>query len=193
MQTNNQSERRYDGTANSMLESTNATGVKLTVVGIPLLVGASGTAAAQGSGAVAIGTMGGTGGLGGLGMLGGGMLLWRSRSVRRRRRPSGHDAQGALRPRRTDRRRVRGPPAGAPKRVTARSRPTESHTVPTPPRVDDSPEPTDPSSIAFDTIAIDAVARLPGAVREVVRTTSHPRRGTWNASPRRPRAGRGSE
>lgn len=65
---------------NSILELTKATGVKLAVVGIPLLVGASGTVAAHGGGGIGGGMMGGgwggMGGLGGLGLFGGGMFLW---------------------------------------------------------------------------------------------------------------------
>jgi putative membrane protein len=53
---------------------------RLTILAVPLLVAATGTAAAHGSGSYGGGMMGGgwggMGGLGGFGMLGGGMFLW---------------------------------------------------------------------------------------------------------------------
>jgi len=53
---------------------------RLTLLAVPLLVAATGTAAAHGGGSYGGGMMGGgwggTSGLGGFGMLGGGMLLW---------------------------------------------------------------------------------------------------------------------
>ncbi|AUV84373.1 hypothetical protein C2R22_22790 (plasmid) [Salinigranum rubrum] len=63
----------------SQLGTLRRNGLKIAVVAVPLLVGASGTAAAHGGG-YGGGMMGsgwsGIGGLGGFGMLGGGMLLW---------------------------------------------------------------------------------------------------------------------
>ena len=53
---------------------------RLALLAVPLLVAATGTAAAHGSGSYGGGMMGGgwggMGGLGGFGMLGGGMFLW---------------------------------------------------------------------------------------------------------------------
>lgn len=59
----------------SQLEILRRNGLKIALVAVPLLAGASGTAAAHGGG-YGGGMMGGMGGLGGFGMLGGGMLLW---------------------------------------------------------------------------------------------------------------------
>ncbi|QKG94343.1 SHOCT domain-containing protein (plasmid) [Halorubrum salinarum] len=59
----------------SQFEILRRNGLKTGLVAVPLLVGASGTAAVHGGGVMG-GGWGDMGGLGWFGMLGGGMLLW---------------------------------------------------------------------------------------------------------------------